>query len=87
MTVFYKMRQILLLKGTAISLQNTTNLLQNATFITNCNSTPSEYYGILWYGVMQGYTTYPFIEKKTMTLTRCTIHYQQNMSNHHAKAP
>ena len=45
MTVYYKMRQMLLQNATAILLQsaavitNTTILLQNATFITNCDST------------------------------------------------
>ena len=61
MTVYYKMRQMLLQNATAILLQNATEvyykmrqvfyykmrqfyykmrqLLQNATFITNCNST------------------------------------------------
>ena len=54
MTLYYKMRQILLQNATAILLQNATEvyykmrqvfyykmrqLLQNATFITNCDST------------------------------------------------
>ena len=47
MTVYYKMRQILLQNGTAILLQDVsgfllqivTILLQNATFIANCDST------------------------------------------------
>ena len=54
MTVYYKMRQMLLQNATAILLQNATEvyykmrqvfyykmrqLLQNATFITNCAST------------------------------------------------
>ena len=55
MTVYYKMRQILLQNETAIFLQNATEvyykmlqfyykirqLLQNAAFITNCGSTNS----------------------------------------------
>ena len=48
MTLYYKTRQILLQNATAILLQNTTEvyykmrqvfLLQNATFITKCDST------------------------------------------------
>ena len=54
MTVYYKMRQILLKNATAILLQNATDvyykmrevfyykmrqLLQNTTFITNCDTT------------------------------------------------
>ena len=38
MTVYYKMRQILLQDPTAILLQNATVLLQNATIITNCDN-------------------------------------------------
>ena len=37
MTVYYKMRQILLQNMTAILLQNTTVFLQNATVITKCD--------------------------------------------------
>ena len=38
MTVYYKMRQILLQNATAILLENASGfLLQNATIITNCD--------------------------------------------------
>ena len=57
MTVYYKMRQILLQNATAILVQNATevyykmrqafyckmqHLLQNTTFITNCDHTNSD---------------------------------------------
>ena len=38
MTVYYKMRQILLHNVRAILLQNATVLLQNLTVITNCDN-------------------------------------------------
>ena len=48
MTVYYKMRQVLLqnvsgflLHNAAVLLQNATILLQNVTLITNCGSTPN----------------------------------------------
>ena len=37
MTLYYKMRQILLQNATAILLQNATVLLQNAAIITKCD--------------------------------------------------
>ena len=37
MTVYYKMRQILLLNAAAVLLQIATVLLQNATVITKCD--------------------------------------------------
>ena len=79
MTLYYKMRQILLQNATAILLQNATKvyyemrqvfyykmqqfyykmrqLLQNATFITYCDSTPRKSLGTIFHSSPPWYIT------------------------------